>query len=143
MSQIEVSTLEGRDLDRWVALALGWGHLGAIGATEPTTDGTPFCRSEVNDWWRSPEGEVICGPCHGVPYHYSEDRELAGQIIEEKRISVIFEAYEKRWEAYMKPLSPAVLDYDWPNGEGSTPTIAAMRAVVRAKFGDKVGGASQ
>lgn len=138
MSQIEVSALEGRDLDRWVALALGWEHLGAIGATEPTTDGTPFCRSGGSGWWRSPEGEVVCGPCTGVPYRYSEDWGLAGPIIEQKRISVIFDEWGECWEAYMKPMSVLVLDCDPGDGEGSTPLIAAMRAIVAAKFGDRV-----
>lgn len=116
--------LEGKELNDAVALALGWEHPGAVGKTEPTTDGTPWCLSGCNDWWRHPVEGWLCSGCYGFPYRYSSDWAIGGPIIECERIE----------------LSPSK-DGQWFGDIGSgrflakgvTPLVAAMRAFVASK----------
>ena len=114
--------LEGKALDAAVALALGWEHPGAVGKTEPTTDGTPWCRSGCNDWWRHPVGGWLCGGCYGFPYQYSSEWALGGPLIDEHRISLTERG--GYWFADMRAAE----------GErGPNALTAAMRALVRSK----------
>lgn len=84
---MKVSKLEGAKLDYFVALALGWKHLGAIGAKERNDEGKPWCLSDRNDWWQAPgDTTATCGPCHGIPYAYSTDWSQGGPIIEREKI---------------------------------------------------------
>lgn len=61
---------EVRELRNKCAEALGWVHLGAIGTGKAKRSGDPkkpYCLSGFNDWWRNPEGDLVCGPCQGIP----------------------------------------------------------------------------
>jgi len=121
--------LEGKELDAAVQLALGWKHIGSIGTTELTA-GKPFCLSGQNDWWESPEGEKLCGPCYRYPKPFSTAWEKGGPIIELERITVGFDRAANEWSAeIMSPiaLSPISIAY------GPTPLVAAMRAFVASK----------
>lgn len=131
------NTLEGAELDAAVALALGYEHLGAVGSIEPTTDGTPWCRSGCNNWWKKPSGhtermDYICAGCYGFPDAYSSEWQHGGPIIERERICLDEEAGV--WEAAMvHPARPDGVQVS--RGIGSTPLVAAMRALVAAKSG--------
>lgn len=127
MALHKVSELEGALLDAAVALAEGFEHPGAVGVNHRTDDGTPWCLSGCNDWWRSPEGRVLCGPCQGYPRQYSEDWSAAGPIIDRERISV---------EDGLGDWSAATTCGCIANGP--TFLVAAMRAYVASKFGDEV-----
>jgi hypothetical protein len=116
---VNVDTLEGRELDIAVALALGWKHLGAIGQTKPSSDGTPWCRSEQNDWWQSPKGHFVCGPCFGLPYEWSTDWAHGGPLIEQFGITVVY--CGNHW---MADIRGSAL------GFGKTLLTAAMRTLV-------------
>ena len=129
----KVSELEGEELDHWVALALGYQHLGAVGVSHENKNGIPWCLSKRNDWWKGDKGEWICGPCEGFPRSYSTDWSQGGPIIEREQIAI-----HAPWD-----------DFHCENGEwnaetkkwgmfGPTPLIAAMRAYVATKFGEEV-----
>ena len=63
------------------AVAMGWKHLGAVGVqltpkeldhasprdVDKVYPGQRWCLSGANDWWETPAGHVICGPCQGIP----------------------------------------------------------------------------
>lgn len=56
------------------AVAMGWKHLGAVGAPRENAEGKPWCLSNQNDWWEDPEGHWVCQPCCGsVPDPLSND----------------------------------------------------------------------
>lgn len=116
--------LEGKELDAAVALALGWEHPGAVGKTERTTDGTPYCLSGCNDWWRHPVSGWLCSGCYGFPYQYSSDWQIGGPLLEAEQISVECE-HPGSWFAQER--------YTKASARAATPLAAAMRALVRSK----------
>ena len=121
--------LEGKALDAAVALALGYENPGAVGKFEPTTDGTPWCRSGCNDWWFHKKGGWVCGPCCNLPKQYSSDWGVAGPIIDREQIDIKHygrEVMPSLWEA-------AAEVYGGYRSYGHTALIAAMRAYVRSK----------
>lgn len=66
------------------AEALGWKHLGAVGI-EPPKRGEPdpkglWCLSGANDWWESPEGWHVCGPCQGIPDPLNDDEDAMALV---------------------------------------------------------------
>ncbi len=120
--------LEGKELDAAVALALGWEHPGAVGKTEPTTDGTPWCLSGCNDWWRHPVGGWLCSGCYGFPYQYSSDWAIGGPLLESEKIDIDHmhgRAGHLRWRA--------LCGRERSDGFGATALVAGMRALVRSK----------
>ena len=120
--------VEGKDLDAAVALALGWEHPGAVGKTEPTADGTPWCRSGCNDWWRHPVGGWLCSGCYGFPYEYSSDWAIGGPLVDSEKIDIDHiqgRPGHVRWHA--------LCGRERSNGFGPTALVAAMRALVRSK----------
>lgn len=73
------------ELTKLAALALGYKHLGPVGVllaederrgsvADAKYPGKLWCLSGSNDWWESPEGHAICGPCqmHFDPLHNDE-----------------------------------------------------------------------
>lgn len=131
---MKVSELTGEQLDYWVAKAEGYVHHGAVGLFE-RNDSKPWCLSEVNDWWKDPEGRWICGPCTGFPYSYSTEWERGGPIIARERIDLLTLG-EHGWQAYVNP--DASEHWCLKESEGPTPLIAAMRAHIAAKFGEEL-----
>lgn len=131
---MKVSELEGKALDAWVAKALGYKHLGAIGVVGERK-GKLYCLSGGNDYWQRPDQEeyAICGPCEGFPYHYSTDWALGGPIVERERIGIHYGlTLTHAWVAvHGGPMSDQVQT-------GPTALISAMRAFVFAKFGEEV-----
>ena len=136
---MKVSQLEGMQLDYWVARALGYEHHGAVGVYEENDKGIPWCRFGMkNDWWKSPDGQWICGPCSCFPDNYSTEWLRGGPIIEQERIGLEYGGYvtnrwHARWETAFHSNSTQVVC-----GYGSTALIAAMRAFVASKFGEAV-----
>jgi hypothetical protein len=120
--------LDGEALDAAVEIALGWKHPGAIGTLQDSgVKGVPWCLSGSNDWWQTPEGEHVCGPCCGYPRAYSTDWSEAGPIIE--RESIALDCWPGRepaykWRAAVSATTVNSCEY------GPTPLIAAMRAFV-------------
>lgn len=129
---MNVNKLEGAKLDYWVARALGWQHLGAVGVNYENKD-KPWCLSTGNDWWQAPGDKYpTCGPCHGIPYAYSTDWALGGPILEKRgmRVQPVESDTGRWWHAEC-----------WrPYGEakGPTPLVAAMRALVASEIGETV-----
>jgi hypothetical protein len=127
------------DLDSAVALALGWKHPGAIGTREDSgVKGVPWCLSDSNDWWQTPEGEHVCGPCCGYPRPYSTDWSEGGPIIEREKIWLTPLPWGG-WAADVggtpgDPMRPSTFGpaHCKGSGEGPTALIAAMRAFVAA-----------
>ena len=130
MEEKEVAELTGALLDAAVAKALGYVHHGAVGVFTPN-DGKPWCRSEVNDWWKDQGGNWLCGPCHGFPYAYSTDWAQGGPIIELGQIEIGPLGKEHGWQAAANPLCQDEWALTWI--DGPTPLIAAMRAFVASK----------
>lgn len=135
IKQVKVAELEGLELDYWVARAIGYLHLGAIGVNHRTTDGTPYCLFGYNDWWKTPEGEYLCGPCYGAPDAYSTDWSQGGPLLERHHIW-LSDDDDGIWTASFPPHIDA-------NGKqrihfGPTPLIAAMRAIVASVYGEEV-----
>ena len=122
--------VEGAALDAAVARALGWEHLGAVGKNERTDDGTPYCLSGCNDWWRHPTGGWLCSCCYSFPYQYSSDWSIGGPLLENEKISIECE-FTGSWLACEL--------YSKASARASTPLVAAMRAFVysRQKVGDE------
>jgi len=106
------------ELNEKVALSLGWLHLGDMGRN------APWCASGGQDWWKSPEGEFICGECFGLPYDYSGDWSVGGPMIEEHCIEISL----NKGGGWM-----AVEYAGGGTGEGETPLIAACEAKISAK----------
>lgn len=119
-----MTELEGEALDAAVALALGYQHLGAIGTNKRNDKGQPWCLSGCNDWWKDPEGHMICAPCYSFPRQYSEDWNEAGPIIEREQISLIRQTIG--WCADMRGVECQFAD---------APMVAAMRAFVASRAG--------
>lgn len=139
---MKVSELTGEQLNKWVAKAEGYEHHGAVGVFE-RNDSRPWCLSEVNDWWKDPEGRWICGPCTGFPHNYSTEWAQGGPIIERDRIGVwptdYFVGHKSppdgptdNYGAEVRTSGSGFLQF------GQTPLIAAMRAKVASKYGDEV-----
>jgi hypothetical protein len=131
------------ELDEAVALALGWKHPGAIGTREDSgVKGVPWCLSDQNDWWQTPEGEHVCGPCCGYPRPYSTAWEYGGPIIERERIwltswpdgtwgaDIAGEPGDPSKNLDPKPGEPGHVK---ATAQGPTPLIAAMRAFVASR----------
>lgn len=130
--RLRVSELEGADLDAAVVLATGGSHV----TTCP--DGVP---QNVRDQWPA-EGVWLLkdGPnafYTRVPPAYSTRWEFGGPLIERERIALTSFA-NGEWEALA--IGPAAFFDRIDDGRlrGQTPLIAAMRALVVAKFGDQV-----
>lgn len=109
---MRVSELSGKQLDFWVAKALGWNP-------------DAFTMGGID--------EIPANP--GLPY--SRDWSLGGRIIESDRIAIYFDGAE--WRAGFDLAAgdgPGIyMDRaQW----GATPLLAAMRAFVTSKFGDEV-----
>lgn len=135
---MKVSELEGDRLNYWVARAEGYEHLGAVGTNFENDQDIPWCRSDVNDWWRDKLGNWLCGPCQSFPYAYSTDWSQGGPIIEREGIQVapmrLGDGWEiKSWRASRRNCGALACDQ-----EAETPLIAAMRCFVASKFGEEV-----
>ena len=133
---MKVRELEGRELDAWVAKALGWKHLGAIGTVEYTGHGF-WCLSGANDWWETPEGERACGPCCGYPRHYSTEWEHGGPIIENHKIILAWEGGVAFAGVYRTGYQGIRHFGDTTSGTPSI-LVAAMRCLVASSFGEEV-----
>ena len=135
--RVKVAELEGRDLDRAVALAEGWQHLGAVGTTDRRTDGTPYCMGGANDWWFTPrqgrKGLWVCGPCSDYPPRYSTDWSLAGPIKEREKINSI--------HGWVVGHVGAFKGVDMLTAEvftGENELVAVLRAHVASKLGREI-----
>jgi hypothetical protein len=125
----EGEVLEGAALDAAVAKALGYVHEGAIGVNVEN-DTTPYCLSGCDDWWRDPEGRLICAGCMGFPHAYSEAWEHGGPVIERAHIE-IGSLGAHGWQAAVNPYTQDEWALSWH--DGPTPLVAAMRAFVAAQ----------
>ncbi len=122
----KVSELEGAELDFWVEMFKGYKHLGAVGF-KSEEEGSPFCRSEQNDWWQSSDGEYICGSCYGYPRHYSSNWELGGELIEEYWAAIHY--FLAVWHGNDDPFG--MIEHD-------KLLIWFMRCIVASKYGNEV-----
>jgi hypothetical protein len=121
--------LTGAELDAAVAKALGYTHHGAVGLFVRNNE-KPWCLSEVNDWWKSPEGRWICGPCTGFPNAYSSDWSQGGPIIEREGIELhCMDRNGRRMQIWTArhPEKPLPLVF------GESALVAAMRAFVASR----------
>ncbi|MFM0141701.1 phage protein NinX family protein [Paraburkholderia sp. RL18-085-BIA-A] len=119
---MKTAELEGAVLDFWVARALGYA----------SRDDVP---SSLTGEWAS----------NGFKneWHPSEDWSQGGPIIEREGIG-FWRGYDSEsrgkkvmWEADAgSPVN--AIEISGPDGEGPTPLIAAMRALVLIKFGKEV-----
>jgi hypothetical protein len=122
---MKVSELEGAELDYWVAKAIGYEIVMRpqhdIGGIEQ----------------RMIKGK---GGYFGIP-QYHRDWSQGGPIIEREGIDVVFLRVEKWWESGMNLTNKENaenLPNLFPESNGPTPLIAAMRCFVTSKFGEEV-----
>lgn len=135
--KMNVSELEGAELDYWVARANGqtdFGHEVACWEERnlPGGDGwsgfvCPRCGTAADKYYQTP----FCVT------RYSSDWAVGGPIIERERIMIYPDGDE--WDAYHRP----VWGYDGPESDvcidaAPTPLIAAMRCYIASKFGETV-----
>jgi hypothetical protein len=118
----KVSELEGELLDAAVALAEGWvkGSYGLDGF-RPDGQGWTAGRDGRAEWYIE-------------PWPHSSEWAYGGPLIERERINVkCWRSLGDVWQAGFVPEDAATV-----RAEGPTPLIAAMRAYVASKFGDKI-----
>ncbi len=112
---MKVSKLAGAKLDYWVGRANGW----ALG---------PWHARKV---WRDANGKIQEGERAYTP---STDWAQGGPIIERERIELRYMGcYRRPWVAWACPD-----ETDRPEGQATTPLIAAMRAFIASKYGEEV-----
>jgi Protein of unknown function (DUF2591) len=129
--------LEGAQLNAAVATAEGYRHLGAVEAGNKAA----WCASGMNDWWLSPEGHHICGPCVGFPHDYCTDWARGGPILE-KLLAAGFGVYPSRdrsgFTVSNHDTECIPFNGDWYATSvlvvGPTVLTAAMRAYVASKL---------
>lgn len=118
----KVAELEGWDLDYWVAKACGAVQHGAYWLMDGVCGKEPF--SSV----------LMMSFCPSSEWNYG------GPIIEREKIYLVGFDVEP-WSAFFQARSHYVDIYRSDcEGHGDTPLIAAMRAFVTFKFGEKVEG---
>jgi hypothetical protein len=88
-----VTNMTDLEMVKLCAEAMGWRHLGAVGIEppkrgEPDPKG-PWCLSGANDWWLSPDGHHVCGPCCGVPADYLNDDAQAMALLKRFPVTCI------------------------------------------------------
>lgn len=110
-----VNTLQGAELDYWVARADG--HEPTLHPYGPHTRGFT-CKAHV-----TLPGVLVYSP--------SERWDQGGPIIERERIQ-LWDLGSTEWAAKVNKIAGNL-------GSGPTPLIAAMRAFVADRFGDFVG----
>jgi hypothetical protein len=113
VAKLKTSELTGALLDYWVAKAEG---------LDPCI---------VNDV----DGIAQCTTGYFETFSPSTNWAQCGPIIDRERITILF--HPEEWQASVGDYIP-MLDNDPPHGTGTTPLIAAMRALVASKFGDEV-----
>jgi hypothetical protein len=130
---LNVAELEGPELDKWVALAIGYRYFGDVGLSFPNAN-KPWCLSGATSWWKDLDGRWLCGRCESFPREYTAQWEHGGPIIEREKINLqyFFKRHEndhrhEAWSAWSKDGTTEI--------EGPTALIAAMRCFVASKFG--------
>jgi hypothetical protein len=113
-------------LNRAVALTEGYTHHGAVGFNL-ASDGSPWCHSGSNDWWKDPTGAWVCGPCYGIPKNYAEDDAEALRLMEKHKMHCqpIWEKGDGSWWRVFSMNSRP------QHHKGPTLAIAICRAAAR------------
>lgn len=88
---IPLEQMNDLEMTKLCAEAMGWKHLGAVGATLPPSvkypseaaaqsNGKLWCLSGGNDWWLDPNGHHICGVCSAIPDPLHDDAQAMALV---------------------------------------------------------------
>ena len=123
--------MDDREMMELCQMALGWKHLGSVGKTptiEQARESEPkglWCLSGQNDWWESPQGDAVCGPCSGVPYDFLHDDAQCFGLA-------------KKFELLMQPFEPPIAERgtwwvacDFGHAEGNDLNRAICECVAK------------
>jgi hypothetical protein len=100
------------------AEAMGWKNLGPIGV-DYENETIPYCKIGANDWWLSPSGHNICGPCYGIPQDFLHDDAQAMALVKKFPIEC----------------AQAIMDWsdDWVTDGNANLNRAICECVVKSK----------